>query len=309
MQIKSLRIFLAVCDSASFGAAAQQLHTVQSNVTAHIKKLEQELGVQLLERRSPVRPTSAGQTLLAQASALLQAHDATCALFAGTGAPAGRLRIGAMESTAALRLPPVLAGLYRDWPQIEMQLQTGSTAVLLEALAQGQLDCALVAGAPPGWWARPVFLEELVLVGPQPMTQMPTPEALLHTPFLAFRQGCSYRQRIELLLASQGITAARIMEFGTLDAILGCVAAGMGLALMPQSLMQAHQARFAVHCLRLPQALRAELAEVTTYLVCAEESGWSPALRAWVARLPLADGAGRGGLDPALALALDSALD
>ena len=288
MQFKSLRIFDAVASTGSFGAAAQRLHTVQSNVTAHIKKLEDELGVQLLERSaSPVCLTPAGHTLWPQAQQLLQAHDATCALFSGHSAPAGSLRIGAMESTAALRLPAVLAQLYQRHPQLDLQLRTGPTAALLEDLQRGQLDCALVAGQPPQprWWGQPVFQEELVLVSPQRLRTLPAAEVLLHTPFLAFRQGCSYRQRIELLLASQGVTAARIMEMGTLDAILGCVAAGMGLALMPQALMQTQTARFAVHCLRLPPPLRQHIGVIDTWLVAPQPAGWSPQLHALVRQL------------------------
>lgn len=288
MQLKSLRIFEAVCSTGSFGAAAQRLHTVQSNVTAHIKKLEQELQVQLMERSSgPVRLTPAGHTLRPHAQQMLQTHDAICARFAGDLPPAGSLRIGAMESTAALRLPAVLAKVYQAYPHINLQLRTGPTAMLLDEFAQGTIDCALVAGQPPHprWWAQPVFQEELVLVGPAPMQALPSPEVLLQTPFLAFRQGCSYRQRIELLLASQGISAARIMELGTLDAILGCVAAGMGFALMPQALMQTQQARFGIHCLRLPEALRHQIAVVDTWLVAPEQHGWSPQLRALAAQL------------------------
>jgi DNA-binding transcriptional LysR family regulator len=288
MQLKSLRIFEAVCSTGSFGAAAQRLHTVQSNVTAHIKKLEEELQVQLMERSSgPVRLTPAGQTLLPHAQQMLHTHDATCALFAGALPPRGGLRIGAMESTAALRLPGVLAKVYQAYPQIDLQLRTGPTAVLLDDLARGALDCAFVAGQPPHprWWVQPVFQEELVLVGPVPMQGLPSPDVLLQTPFLAFRQGCSYRQRIELLLASQGITSARIMELGTLDAILGCVAAGMGYALMPQALMQTQQARFGIHCLRLPETLRSQIGIVDTWLVAPEQHGWSPQLKALVAQL------------------------
>lgn len=291
MQLKSLRMFEAVYSTGSFGAAAQRLHTVQSNVTAHIKKLEEELQVQLLERSStPVRLTPAGHTLLPYAQRLLKTHDAASALFAGASPPAGSLRIGAMESTAALRLPPVLAQVYQAHPQMDLQLRTGPTAALLEDLQRGALDCALVAGQPPHprWWARPVFQEELVLVGPAPMAALPAPDVLLRTPFLAFRQGCSYRQRIELLLASQGITSTRIMEMGTLDAILGCVAAGMGFALMPQALMQTQQARFGIHCLPLPQPLRSQIGVVDTWLVAPESSGWSPQLHALVALLPAA---------------------
>ncbi|MEG0538011.1 MAG: LysR family transcriptional regulator [Comamonas sp.] len=288
MQLKSLRIFDAVCSTGSFGAAAQRLHTVQSNVTAHIKKLEEELKVQLMERSNgPVRLTPAGHTLLPQAQRLLQTHDDTCALFAGEVPPAGSLRIGAMESTAALRLPSVLAKVYQAHPHIDLQLRTGPTAALLDDLVRGALDCAFVAGQPPNprWWAQPVFQEELVLVGPTPMQTLPAPEVLLHTPFLAFRQGCSYRQRIELLLASQGITSTRIMELGTLDAILGCVAAGMGFALMPLALMQTQQSRFGTHCVRLPEPLRSQIGVVDTWLVAPEQQGWSPQLRALVDKL------------------------
>lgn len=288
MQLKSLRMFDAVCSTGSFGAAAQRLHTVQSNVTAHIKKLEDELQVQLMERSSsPLRLTPAGHTLWPRAQQLLQAHDDTCALFAGTAPPTGRLRIGAMESTAALRLPQVLARLYQAHPQLDLQLRTGPTASLLEDLQRGALDCALVAGQPPSarWWARPVFQEELVLVSPTPLEALPSPETLLSTPFLAFRQGCSYRQRIELLLASQGITAARIMELGTLDAILCCVAAGMGFALMPHALMQTQQHRFGIHCLSLPAPLHQRIALVDTWLVAPDQGGWSPQLHALAAQL------------------------
>lgn len=288
MQIKSLRIFDAVASTGSFGAAAQRLHTVQSNVTAHIQKLEDELQVQLIERSSsPVHLTPAGHTLLPHAQRLLQTHDQACALFAGSAPATGCLRIGAMESTAALRLPPVLAQLYQTQPHMDLQLRTGPTGSLLEDLQRGLLDCAFVAGQPPQprWWGQQVFQEELVLVSPTPLPGLPSPEVLLRTPFLAFRQGCSYRQRIELLLASQGITSARIMEMGTLDAILGCVAAGMGFALMPRALMHMQQARFGIHCTPLPEPLRSQIGVVDTWLVAPQPQGWSPQLRALVQQL------------------------
>lgn len=283
MQLKSLRIFEAVCETGSFGAAAQQLHTVQSNVTAHIKKLEEELGAQLLERSMPVVPTSAGRLLRGHARHMLASHDEVLALLQGRQAAPGALCIGSMETTAALRLPPLLAQLHRRHPGMVMELRTGPTAFLVDEMLAGRLDCALVAGQPPQprLQAWPVFRETLVLVGSAPLAQFPTPQQLCQQPFLAFRQGCSYRQRIELLLASQGITSARIMELGSLDAILGCVAAGMGYALLPQSVVQAQQARFGVQSCALPPGL-ADIARVDTCLVTGPEASWSPALRAWV---------------------------
>lgn len=281
MQLKSLRILEAVYDSGSFGAAAQLLHTVQSNVTAHIKKLEDEVGVQLVERATPVFPTPAGRVLRRYAQQMLQAHDEALALLQGRQAAAGALRIGSMETTAALRLPALLAQLHQRHRGMALDLRTAPTASLLADLLAGQIDCAFVAGLPPqarlsGW---PVFREELVLVSVAPLAAFPTAEQLSSTPFLAFRQGCSYRQRIELLLASQGITAVQIMELGTLDAILGCVAAGMGYALLPQAVVAAQQARFGVHSCPLPPAL-ATIARVDTCFVTGPTNSWSPALRA-----------------------------
>lgn len=89
MQFKSLRLFMAVAETGSFMAAAKQLHTVQSNVTTHIKKLEEELGVQLVHRAGGVRLTSAGLALLDYAERLLAVHDEALALFQSAENAAG----------------------------------------------------------------------------------------------------------------------------------------------------------------------------------------------------------------------------
>jgi DNA-binding transcriptional LysR family regulator len=300
MQLKSLRMFLAVCDSGSFGAAAQQLYTVQSNVTAHVKKLEDEAGVQLLERSAPVHATPAGRLLERYARRMLADHDESLALLQGSARAAGSLRIGSMETTAALRLPPLLARLHQGQPGLDLELRTATTAELLADLLAGRLDCAFVSGMPPqprlqGW---KVFEEELVLVTAFALPQFPDAAQLSATPFLAFRQGCSYRQRIELLLAASGV-AARIMEMGSLDAILGCVAAGMGFGLLPRSVVQAQLNRFGVHITALPGALAQEVARVETWFVVPARQGWSPALHACVGVLGIegeATAAGSEGL-------------
>jgi DNA-binding transcriptional LysR family regulator len=275
MQLKSLRMFLAVCDSGSFGAAAQQLYTVQSNVTAHVKKLEDEAGVQLLERSAPVHATPAGRLLERYARRMLADHDESLALLQGSARAAGSLRIGSMETTAALRLPPLLARLHQGQPGLDLELRTATTAELLADLLAGRLDCAFVSGMPPqprlqGW---KVFEEELVLVTAFALPQFPDAAQLSATPFLAFRQGCSYRQRIELLLAASGV-AARIMEMGSLDA-------------------------FGVHITALPGALAQEVARVETWFVVPARQGWSPALHACVGVLGIegeATAAGSEGL-------------
>lgn len=276
MQLKSLRLFMAVAETGSFMAAAKQLHTVQSNVTTHIKKLEEELGAQLIHRAGGVRLTSAGLALREYAERMLVAHDEALALFKSDENTSGQLRLGAMETTMALRLPPLLAAYHAAFPDVDMTLKTGPTASLIEWLMAGQVDGVFVAGVIDHHRYRSlkVFSEHLVLVSPAPISSVPSPEELLSATFLAFRQGCSYRQRIELLLASLGVNAARVFEFGTLDAMLGCVAAGMGYAVLPRATVEAHQHRFGIHYLELPSSI----ANIDTYFVTPEPSAWSPAL-------------------------------
>lgn len=283
MQLKSLRLFMAVVETGSFVAAAERLHTVQSNVTAHVKKLEEELGVQLIDRKGRARPTSAGHALADHAERILAAHDEAVALFQGDAAPRGRLRIGAMETTMALRLPPLLADFHARHPEVDIELQAGPTADLVAGLSEGHLDGAFVAGRIEDrrFHQLRAFRERLVLVAAEPLSAMPATETLLATPFLAFRQGCSYRQRIELLLSAHGVSATRLFEFGSLDAILGGVAAGMGYAILPQATVDAHRHRFDIHCLALP----APIAEVDTYFAAPPRDTWTPALARFAERL------------------------
>ena len=283
MQLKSLRLLVAVAETGSFGAAAKRLHTVQSNVTTHIKKLEEELSVKLIHRAGRVRPTSAGWALVEYAERMITAHDEAVSLFKGQVKACGRLRIGAMETTTALRLPPILAAYHAAQPDVDIQIKTGPTAELVELLLNGQVDCIFVAGRLEHghYHSLKAFSEQLVLVGSAPMTKMPSSQALLTSAFLAFRQGCSYRQRIELLLAAQGVNAGRIFELGSLDAMLGCVAAGMGYTVLPRGTVEAHQHRFGIHTLALP----ASIANIDTYFVAPKSETWTPALASFAETL------------------------
>lgn len=282
MQLKSLRALVAVAKHASFGVAAHELNTVQSNITAHIKKLEHELGVSLFSRHGIITLTPAGHALLPYATRMLELHEQACALFKQPSLEGGMLRIGAMETAAAYRLPPILAQFHQRFASVQLLLKTGSTRELTQALLAGELDGVFVAGAIPSHEVtqREVFAEELVLVSGQPLTHLPSAEQWLRARFLAFRQGCSYRQRIELFMAEQGVPATQIIELGSLDALLGCIAAGMGYGLLPKA-MVTEQTRFKVYTLTLPR----HLALAPTYWATLTPEGSSPALQAFDALL------------------------
>ena len=279
MQLQSLRLFEAVTTTGSFSHAARQLHTVQSNVTAHVKKLEVELGATLFERGSPIHLTPAGRTFQKHAARILAAHDETLALFQSAETPAGPLRIGAMESTMAVRLPAVLASYHARYPDVDLRVTTGTTADMTEKLLSGDLDCAFIAGplVHTRLYSRDVFEESLVLVADRPLTELPSTETLAETPFLAFKQGCHYRHCIERFLAHLHVASARIFEFGSIDGILGCVAAGVGYALLPQGVVQARQSRLPIHDRALPD----DIGTVVTRFAAPAVQGWSPALAAF----------------------------
>jgi DNA-binding transcriptional LysR family regulator len=189
----------------------------------------------------------------ARLDALLE--EASCAAR-DDGAPRGTLVVGSLETTAALRLSRLLASYVADHPHVDLVLRTGTTAELVERVLARELEGAFVCGpvSHADLAATPVFDEELALLsapGRRSVAQ------LLRQPdlrLIILRAGCSYRQRLEELLARRGVVGLRRLEFGTLEAILGAVAAGLGITLMPRALVGPtwRGGRIAVH--RLPKA-------------------------------------------------------
>ncbi len=237
MDLAGLRVVKAVADTGSVSRAAETLHCVQSNVTARVKRLEEDLGVDLFRRLSRgMVPTPAGRVLADYADRVLrlvaQARDAV-ADAAGRG---GRLTIGTMESTAAVRLPPILARFHADHPDVELTIVPGPTEFLLTEVLAGRIDGAFVGGAVdhPDLVTAPIFDEELVLVEPAAGL---TSESGRRT-LLGFGRGCAYRGRAEMVMRGAGRVPFRVLEFGALDAILGCVGAGMGVTVLPRSVVE-----------------------------------------------------------------------
>jgi LysR family transcriptional regulator, cell division regulator len=282
MNATDLRVFEAVARLGGMGRAAEELHTVQSNVTARIRRLEEELGTPLFRRHARgVEPTRAGNRLLPYAlrTARLLEDARRAALDDGT--PRGPLTIGSLETTAALRLPDALASFVAAHPQVDLTLRTGTTCELLDAVLAHRLEGAFVCGpvAHAELEAEPAFTEELALLT---APHMRSPDAL-HTHgevrIVVLRIGCSYRQRLENLLTRRGVPSPRVLEFGTLEAVFSCVAAGLGVTLLPSALVGSvwREGRVAIH------ALPPEDAHVETVFVRRRDGHLSSALAAFLA--------------------------
>ena len=242
MDVTELSTFMAVARNGGITAAARAINTVQSNVTLRIRTLEDEIGLPLFERHSRgMSLTEAGERLLPYAERMLSLlAEAKVAARDGSGA-AGTLRLGAMETTAAVRLPPLLAGYHRAWPDVRLSLRTGPTADLVQAVARRELDGAFVAGPVDhaDIVTAPAFEEALGLVTPAAIADLAAlvEVAAAGLTVLSFKPGCSYRQRLEQVLARLGLPTYARLEFGTLDGILGCVAAGVGVTLLPHAVV------------------------------------------------------------------------
>jgi len=257
MDTRDLATFAAVARLGGMGRAARALNTVQSNVTQRVRRLEESLGVALFERsRSGARLTAAGERLMPYAARLDALLEEAGRAARDDGAPRGTLVVGSLETTAALRLSPLLASYAADHPHVDLVLRTGTTAELVERVLARELEGAFVCGpvAHADLVTTPVFEEELALLTAPAQRSF---AELLRQPglrLIILRAGCSYRQRLEELLARRGIVGLRQLEFGTLEAILGAVAAGLGITLMPRALVGPswRGGRIAVH--RLPKA-------------------------------------------------------
>ena len=288
MDASDLRLFEAVARTGGISRAAEVLHTVQSNVTQRLRDLEAELGQPLFHRHSRgVTLTPAGQRLLPYARRVQELIVEATRAARDDGAPAGPLTIGSLETTAALRLPPVLAAYAGAHPAVDLALRTGTTAELVQQVLDRRIEAAFVCGPVrhPELVERVVFREELVLATPPSLTSLEGLAALGERRLLVLRAGCSYRQRLEDILARRGLVGARLLEFGTLDAILGCVAAGLGLTLMPRGIVEParRQGRVALHVLPPGEAI------VETVFIRRGDGFLSSALAAFQDELPVAE--------------------
>lgn len=238
MELLSLKTFKAVVEHGGVQAASKALHTVQSNVTARIKRLEEELDSPLFYRKGRgLELTPAGITLLEYADKLLQLEYQAGMAVKQVGESTGELRIGSMESFAATRLPGILQSLRLKHPKLMPRVCTETSGALVQKVLDYKLDCAFV-GCPiehKELVCTQVMVEELVLASAKKLS---FPDTLI-----IFRSGCAYRDIAQRWLRDSGRVDTEVMDMGTQEGILGCVAVGLGFTLLPRKV--AEESRYA----------------------------------------------------------------
>ncbi|MFD1953112.1 LysR family transcriptional regulator [Paenibacillus thailandensis] len=241
MDIRDLQIFLAVANEGSITRAAEKLEYVQSSISIRIQQLESELKTVLLHRnRQGIRLTTSGEALKSYAEKIIFLTQEAERVVSDNSIPRGRLRIGSLETTAAIRLPFILADYHKSYPEVDLTLKTGTTEELVQSVLKYELDGAFVA-APVDHAELEIIevgAEELVLISRGQIGSIDGPDKLRNLTLLVFRVGCSYRRKLEDWLHLEGIIPAKLMEFGTLEGILGCIYAGLGVSLLPRSVIE-----------------------------------------------------------------------
>jgi DNA-binding transcriptional LysR family regulator len=224
--------------------------------------------------------TPAGQRMLPYAARIAKlVADARLAAM-DDGPPCGSLALGTLETTAALRLSPIVSNFVRTYPQVRLSLTTGTSRSLAVDVAECRMDGAFIAGPldHPELHSETIFHEELVLVTPRTIHSLERLTSIPDLKTIVFRAGCSYHQRLEALLAEMGILVTTLLEFGSLDAIIACVAAGIGITLLPRGVVAAaaQLGIIAIH------AISPEKARVETLFVRRHDAYISSAMRAFV---------------------------
>ena len=211
MDARELKVFEAVARHGRMVQAATELNTVQSNVTAQIRRLEEELGVALFERHARgVTLAPPGRRLLPYAKKLAAMVDEARRAALDDGTPQGSLVVGALETTTALRLSPLLNRYVGAHPNVDLSLRTGTTCELVDRVRAGELEGAFVCGpiASSELEVRHAFTEELVLLtGPRLQSLDDLERTTTELRIIVLRAGCSYRQRLEEILARRGYRA------------------------------------------------------------------------------------------------------
>lgn len=268
LDLKALEIFRTVADEGSITRAAEKLGRVQSNISTRIKQLEADIGKSLFSRRNrQLTLTPDGHLLLSYAERLLQlSREAAEAL--NQRRPSGLFRIGTMESTAAARLPEILSRYHRLYPEVDIEIETDTAGGLIDRLHGYDVECAFLA-EPVSFETlktRPVFEEELVLVAPQSFPPLDNIAEISGKTVVAFEPGCAYRRYLEQWLLEAGVVPGGFISVGSYLAILACVAAGTGFAVVPQCVLDTISSKGKYRLYPLP----AKFADITTLLAWRE---------------------------------------
>ncbi|MBV6563156.1 LysR family transcriptional regulator [Acinetobacter baumannii] len=243
MDINQLKMFQTVVECGTMAKASLQLHCVPSNITTRIKQLEEGLGAPLFYREGKsLKLTPSGEIFLDYCHKILALCDEAKRSIHPDAPPSGPLKIGAIESSATTRLPNLLAKYHQRYPEVSIQIITGTWKQLLVDISQHKLDGAIVAGNIefPMLNKLSIYQEDMVLIASHSLGEIHCQEDLIGKEIFMWTEGCPYRAALEewLKLKNISLPITSITSYAT---IIGCVSAGSGVALVPKSIYEQYK--------------------------------------------------------------------
>ena len=233
MELYDLTVFMAVVDTGGFTLAAKQLNCVQPNVTARIKKLETSLGVQLFYRENRgVSLTASGRELIGEAKQLLHLAANTKARFSNKHV-SGVLNLGVSQTAATAWLPGILREFMKNYPDVEINVQSLFMASMTAQLLNHELDCALTDIPVEHPRLRYTFShpQQLMLVSARDYQISAGTEVTV----LNFSKVSQYRRILYDSLHNQHIRITHELILKGMDAVLSCIIGGLGVSVLPKS--------------------------------------------------------------------------
>ena len=241
MDLRQLAALTAVADHHSFSAAARALHTVQSNISTHVARLERELGATLVER-STGRLTEAGEIVVSRARRVQAELDALSAdVSSSLGEISGQVRLGVIGTTGRWLVPALLTRMADDLPRVHLVTIDATTTSLIPQLASGGLDVAVVnlPVVDPDTDVEALFEEEHVVLAPtgHPLAghaQLSLGD-LAEVPLLLEPPGTGFRDDLEADAARAGVVLVAQAEVDGMRLLASLAHQGFGAAILPAS--------------------------------------------------------------------------
>jgi DNA-binding transcriptional LysR family regulator len=245
MELRQLRYLVALADEQSFTRAAEREHIAQPALSQQIQKLEQELGLPLVERTTRrVSITDAGNLLVARARRVLtELESARQELDRVRGIQTGHVALGAMNTMGPVDITAVIAAFHELHPQVELTVRENNSDALAEMLRVDVVDLAFLSVTERveshGLALQQILMEELVVVLPKNHPLAGREEIkmidLAHEEFISYREGARLRELLIGAAHEAGFTPKILLESNQSRRIRRLVGRGLGVAILPRS--------------------------------------------------------------------------
>lgn len=241
--LRQLRYFEALARHGHFGRAAEACSISQPALSVQIKELEEALGAELFERAArQLRLSAFGEEFLLRVRDILRSVDELGDLArAHRRHLVGRLRIGVIPTVAPYLLPGMISALTRDNADLDIHVRETVTPKLLQELAEGRLDTAIVAlpVSEPSLTEMPLFEENFVLVRPRADADKPVPSSdmLREMRLLLLEEGHCFREQALSFCDMGSVRPREILDGSSLSTLVQMVGAGIGVTLIPEIAM------------------------------------------------------------------------